>query len=156
MAYRDSPLSALKAPLTWIAAAVAIVVGVAALALVLTDHRGRNEGVYGAARGEFDEAMEPVTNVVSAPFRWIGAGGNYIGGYFFAMHENQVLHKQVQELQRWRDARRGAEEPQPALRSPAEAAHRTADQHGHGQGGRRCARSHFPTPASPTPALWLG
>ena len=104
MAYRDSPLSALKAPLTWIAAAVAIVVGVAALALVLTDHRGRNEGVYGAARGEFDEAMEPVTNVVSAPFRWIGAGGNYVGGYFFAMHENQVLHKQVQELQRWRDA----------------------------------------------------
>ena len=104
MAYRDSPLSALKTPLTWIAAAVAIVVGLIALALVLTDHRGRSEGVYGAARGEFDEAMEPVTNVVSAPFRWISAGGSYVGGYFFAVHENQALHKQVQELQRWRDA----------------------------------------------------
>ncbi len=103
MAFRDSPLSALKTPLTWMAAAVALVAALAALALVLTDRPGRRDNPYGAARGEFDEVMEPVDSVLAAPVRWIGAAGDYIGGYFFAVRQNQALHAQIRDLQHWRD-----------------------------------------------------
>jgi rod shape-determining protein MreC len=103
VAFRDSPLSALKTPLTWMAAAVAIVVAFAALALVLTDRPGRRDNPYGAARGEFDEVMEPIDSVIAAPVRWIGAAGDYIGGYFFAIRQNQELHAQIRDLQQWHD-----------------------------------------------------
>ncbi len=104
MAFRDSPFQALKAPLTWAAAAVAIVAGVVALGLVLTDHRTSATKGYGVARGEFDEVMEPVTNLLSAPARWFSSAGEVSGGYFFAVQQNRDLKKQVAELQRWRDA----------------------------------------------------
>ncbi len=102
MAFRDSPFSQLKAPLTWTAAAVAVVVGFAALALVLTDRRGA--GPYGAARSEFDEAVEPIASVLSAPAHWVSSFGDWTSGYLFAVHENRELKKQVMDLQRWRDA----------------------------------------------------
>jgi rod shape-determining protein MreC len=105
VAFRDSPFQALKAPLTWAAAAVAVVVALVALALLLTDHStAHNAGPYGAARGEFDEVMEPITNVLSAPARWVTGAGEYGGGYFFAVSENRALKKQLAEMQRWRDA----------------------------------------------------
>ncbi len=105
MAFRDSPFQALKAPLTWTAAAVAVVVGVVALGLVLTDHRtSGNAGGYGAVRGEFDEVMEPVFNVLSAPAHWLSGFSDWSGGYFFAVSQNRELKKQVAEMQRWRDA----------------------------------------------------
>ena len=105
MAFRDSPFQALKTPLTWAAAAVAVVAGVVALGLVLTDHRSSaNNGAYGAARGEFDEVMEPVVNLISAPARWFSGLGDFSGGYFFAVSQNRELNKQVAEMQRWRDA----------------------------------------------------
>jgi rod shape-determining protein MreC len=104
LAFRDSPLSALKTPITWAAAVVAVLVGVIALALVFTDHRTKSEGAYGVARGEFDEALEPVSTVVAAPFHWIGDASDYLGGYIRAVHENRELKKQVLELQRWHDA----------------------------------------------------
>ncbi len=105
MAFRDSPFQALKAPLTWTAAAVAVVVGVVALGLVLTDHRtSGNAGGYGAVRGEFDEVMEPVVNVLSAPAHWLSGFSDWSGGYFFAVSQNRELKKQVAEMQRWRDA----------------------------------------------------
>jgi rod shape-determining protein MreC len=105
VAFRDSPFQALKTPLTWAAAAVAVVVGVVAVGLVLTDHRtAANNGAYGAARGEFDEVMEPVVNVISAPARWFSGLGDVSGGYFFAVSQNRELKKQVAEMQRWRDA----------------------------------------------------
>jgi rod shape-determining protein MreC len=105
VAFRDGPFQALKSPLTWVAAAVAVVVGVIAVGLLLTDHRtSANNGAYGAARGEFDEAMEPVVNVISAPARWITGLGDVSGGYFFAVGQNRELRKEVAEMQRWRDA----------------------------------------------------
>jgi rod shape-determining protein MreC len=77
----------------------------AGLALLFTDHSTpTNAGAYGPARGEFDEVMEPVTNVLSAPVRWIGAAGDWAGGYFFAVTENRELKRQVADLKRWRDA----------------------------------------------------
>jgi rod shape-determining protein MreC len=104
LAFRDSPLSALKTPIIWAAAVVAVLVGVLALALLLTDHRTKAEGAYGVARGEFDEALEPVSNVIAAPFHWIGDASDYLGGYVLAVHQNRELKKQVLELQRWHDA----------------------------------------------------
>ncbi len=103
MAFRDSPFSALKAPLTWTAAAVAVVVAVVALGLLLTDHRSSSGG-YAAARGEFDEVMEPVVNIFSAPAHWLAGAGEFSGGYFFAVSQNRELKKEVAEMQRWRDA----------------------------------------------------
>jgi rod shape-determining protein MreC len=105
VAFRDSPFQGLKAPLTWAAAAVAIVVAVVALGLLLTDRRtAAHAGPYGAARGEFDEVMEPVTNLLSAPAHWFTDFGGSAGAYVFAIHQNEALKKQVQELERWRDA----------------------------------------------------
>lgn len=105
MAFRDSPFQALKAPLTWAAAAVAVVVGVIAIGLLFTDHRaGPNAGSYGAARSEFDEVMEPITGVISAPARWLSGLGNASSGYVFAASQNQALRRQVADLERWRDA----------------------------------------------------
>jgi rod shape-determining protein MreC len=105
VAFRDGPFQALKSPLTWVAAVVAVLVGVIALGFLLTDHRnGAENGAYGAARGEFDEALEPVVNVISAPARWITSAGEGFSGYFFAVSQNRELKKQVSELQRWRDA----------------------------------------------------
>ena len=105
MAFRDSPFQAIKTPLTWAAAAVAVVVAVVSVALLFTDHRtATRAGAYGAARGEFDEVMEPVTNVVSAPVRWLSGVGGSTGAYFFAVRQNQDLKRQVQELEHWRDA----------------------------------------------------
>ena len=88
------------------AAAVAILAAVVALGLLLTDHRtAANQGGYGAARGEFDEVIEPVANVFSAPVALaFGHAGDASGGYFFAVSQNRELRKQVAEMQRWRDA----------------------------------------------------
>ncbi len=105
MAFRDSPFQALKTPLTWAAAAVAIMAALVALGLLFTDHRtSRNTGGYSGARGEFDEVMEPIANVLSAPARWFSGVGDVSGGYFFAAAQNRELKKQVAELERWRDA----------------------------------------------------
>ena len=105
MAYRDSPFQALKAPLTLTAGAVALVAGLGALGLFLTDHRGASDSnPYGPVRGEFDEVMEPVTNVLSAPLHWIHSAADYAGDYVFAINQNRQLKLQVQELKRWRDA----------------------------------------------------
>ncbi len=105
MAFRDSPFQALKAPLTWAAAVVAVVVGVIALGLLFTDHRvGPNGGSYAAARGEFDEVMEPIAQVVSAPAHWLSDLGDASSGYFFAAAQNRALRRQVADLERWRDA----------------------------------------------------
>jgi len=105
VAFRDSPFQAIKTPLTWAAAAVAVVVAVVSVALLLTDHRtATHAGTYGAARGEFDEVMEPVTNVLSAPVRWLSGVGGATGNYFFAVRQNEDLKRQIKELQHWRDA----------------------------------------------------
>jgi rod shape-determining protein MreC len=104
VAFRDSPFQALKAPLTWTAAVVAVVAGLAALALFFTDHRGgTGEGAYAPARGEFDEVMEPVTSALSAPVRWISAVGDWAGGYFFAVSENRDLKRRLGDLKRLQD-----------------------------------------------------
>lgn len=105
MAFRDSPFQGLKAPLTLTAAAVAIVAGIAALGVFLTDHKAPGAGsVYGPVRGEFDEALEPVLSVLSAPVHWVRAAGDYASDYVFAINQNRQLKAEIADLKRWRDA----------------------------------------------------
>lgn len=104
MAYRDSPFQELKVPLTW-AAAAAAVVAVGLAVLIFTSDRKDQAKSHGEAmghaqiRGAFDGAAAPVTGVVAAPMRWIGDGFGSIGDYFFAVSENRRLKKRLAELQ---------------------------------------------------------
>jgi rod shape-determining protein MreC len=105
VAFRDSPFQALKAPLTLTAAAVVIVAAVAALALFFSDHRTTtSQGPYGPVRGEFDELIEPVVGVLSAPVHWAGSVADYFSDYVGAIGQNHDLKRQVAELKHWRDA----------------------------------------------------
>jgi rod shape-determining protein MreC len=104
LSFRDGPLQDLRVPLAWAAAVATVVAGLIALALLLTDHRASVRGTgYGAARTEFDEVMEPVAAVVSAPVRWAVSARDYMADYFNAVEENRRLKKEVAELKHWRD-----------------------------------------------------
>jgi rod shape-determining protein MreC len=104
LSFRDGPLQDLRVPLAWAAAVATVVAGLIALALLLTDHRASVRGTgYGAARTEFDEVMEPVAAVVSAPVRWVVSARDYMADYFNAVEENRRLKKEVAELKHWRD-----------------------------------------------------
>ncbi len=104
MAFRDSPFQALKAPLTLTAAAVAVAAGIGAFVLFFSDHRSAaSAGPYGPVRGEFDELVEPVVGVLSAPVHWAGAAGDYLLDYVAAIGQNQDLKRQVADLKHWRD-----------------------------------------------------
>lgn len=103
MAFRD--FQDLRVPLSWTGAAAAIIAIILAVALLITDQRENigPEG-YGAARTQFDAALEPVSGVLAAPARWIRQGTGFVGGYFFAVSENRRLKQRVAEMERWRDA----------------------------------------------------
>ncbi|WP_292069163.1 rod shape-determining protein MreC [Brevundimonas sp. UBA7534] len=104
MAFRDGPFENLKVPLTWTAAVVVVVALVGAVLLLVTDRRS-DDGVssYGALRGGAEAVAAPVGGVLSAPVRWVGAVGDYIGGYFFAVSENRRLKAEIEDLRAWRD-----------------------------------------------------
>jgi rod shape-determining protein MreC len=105
VAYRDGPFENLKVPAAWAAALALIVVGTAALLLLLGDKRETltAEG-YGAARGAFDRVAAPANGVMAAPARWAGQGSNWISDYFFAVSENRRLKQEVLRLQAEHDA----------------------------------------------------
>jgi rod shape-determining protein MreC len=101
---RDGPFQDLKVPLTWTAAVAVIVAMVIGVALLLGDHRGTLQGqAIGASRGALDSVTRPVSNVIAAPFRWIGDGVNGVKQYFFAVSENRRLRAEVADLSQWRD-----------------------------------------------------
>ena len=105
MALRDGALSDIRVPLAWTGGAAVVVAGIIALALLLTDQRqSLSPTAYGAGRSEFDEVLEPVAGVLSAPVRWTGAAIDYVGGYFFAVSDNRRLKLENAELRRWKDA----------------------------------------------------
>jgi rod shape-determining protein MreC len=105
LAFRDGPLQDLKVPLTWTAAIAAIFCALVALGVLLTDSREQagSGGAYGAARGEFDQAIRPVSSVFAVPLEWLGAAGTEVRGYFFAVSENRRLKARLKELERYRD-----------------------------------------------------
>ena len=102
MAFRDSPFKELKVPMTWTAAAVAIVAIGIALALFITDHKAQTKpgaSNYGVARAGFDTAAGPISGVLATPIRWINDGASSVGDYFGAVSENRRLKKRVADLQ---------------------------------------------------------
>jgi rod shape-determining protein MreC len=104
MSLRDSQFGELKVPLTWTAAVALIVVGIVAVALIMSDRRETFQAeAYGAGRSVSDSVMAPVGNALSAPGRWTGAGVESIRGYFFAVSENRRLKGELKEMRQWRD-----------------------------------------------------
>jgi rod shape-determining protein MreC len=104
VAFRDGPFENLKVPLAWTAAVVAVV-GMIGAGLLLVSDRATPEGgsSYGTARGAAETVTGPVSGVLAAPVRWVGAVTDYVGGYFFAVSENRRLKAELAELQPWRD-----------------------------------------------------
>ena len=104
MAFRDGPFENLKVPLVWTAAVVVVVSIVAAGLLLVSDRKAVDGGSsYGAVRGAADTVTGPVSGILAAPVRWVGAVTDYVGGYFFAVSENRKLKAELAELQPWRD-----------------------------------------------------
>lgn len=102
MAFRDSPFKELKVPMTWTAAAVALVAIGVALALFITDHKAQTKpgaSGYGVARAGFDGAAAPISGLLATPVRWINDGASSIGDYFGAVSENRRLKARVAQLQ---------------------------------------------------------
>jgi rod shape-determining protein MreC len=91
-------------PLTWAAAAAAILALVGAIAIFVSGHRTpESRETYPAIRGQVAEAVAPVSGALAAPVRWTGSGVDYVRGYFFAVSENRKLRAQVAELERLRN-----------------------------------------------------
>jgi len=104
VAFRDGPFENLKVPLTWTAAVVVVVAIAGAGVLLVSDRKTVDGGsTYGAARGGVETVTGPVSGVLAAPVRWVGAVTDYVGGYFFAVSENRRLKAELAELQPWRD-----------------------------------------------------
>ncbi len=104
MSLRDSPLGALKVPLTWTAAVALIVAVIAALAFLLGDRRETlRASAYDRVRRSADTVTAPVGKVLSAPVHWAGGIGDYLGSYIDAAGENRRLKVQVAADRQWRD-----------------------------------------------------
>ena len=106
MSLRDGPFQDLKVPLTWTAAIALVVAVVIGVTLLFGDRRGTLQTeAYGATRSVGNAVARPIGEVLSrAGARWTGEDGfAYVGGYFFAVSENQRLHAQIVELEQIRD-----------------------------------------------------
>lgn len=81
-----------------------IVAVVAALAFLLSDRRETlRASAYDHVRRTADTVTAPVGKVLSAPVRWFGGAGTYVGSYFDAANENRRLKTQLSTDDRWRD-----------------------------------------------------
>ena len=105
MTFRDGPLTDLRLPLGWAAAASTLVAVLLAVALLLA---GRREALaastYAPARNGVAMALAPVSGALEAPVRWTGAAIAYVEGYVFAIGENRRLKRRIAELEGYRDA----------------------------------------------------
>ena len=81
-----------------------IVAVVAALAFLISDRRETlRASAYDHVRRTADTVTAPVGKVLSAPVRWVGGAGTYVGSYFDAANENRRLKVQLSTDDRWRD-----------------------------------------------------
>jgi len=103
VAFRDGPFENLKVPLIWTAGLTVLVVLAVSVFLLLSQRRDSPEG-YASVRAAGDTVVAPVGGILAAPVRWVGAAGDYVGDYFFAVSENRRLKAQVAELQAVADA----------------------------------------------------
>nr|WP_303649708.1 rod shape-determining protein MreC [Asticcacaulis machinosus] len=69
----------------------------------LGDRREEVSGRSYGNRSGFDAAAGPASNVLATPAHVVGDGANWIDDYFFAVRENRILKKRVQDLSLYRD-----------------------------------------------------
>jgi rod shape-determining protein MreC len=101
VAFRQDTFGDLKVPLAWTAGVALVVCVVIAIALMLSDRRGAVEGTAQAATQQVsDTVVTPVSDVLSAPGRWISGGFDWIGSYWDAAGENRRLKIELQETRR--------------------------------------------------------
>jgi rod shape-determining protein MreC len=87
----------------WIAAVALAVAAIAAVAVLLGDHRDSSRlQVYSTGRRAVDTVITPVGEVVSAPGRWIGQGVAGVRDYFFAVSENRRLRAELARADAWK------------------------------------------------------
>lgn len=94
----------LKLPVTWGVMGVVGVVCVVAALLFIGDHRAQVDETSYANRAGFDTVASVPNRILDKPVQVVGDGTSSLSDYFFAVRENRILKKEVQELSQYRDA----------------------------------------------------
>ena len=94
----------LKLPVTWGVMGVVGVVCVVAALLFIGDHRAQVDEASFANRAAFDGVASVPNRILDKPVQVVGEGTSGLSDYFFAVRENRILKKEVQELSQYRDA----------------------------------------------------
>jgi len=94
----------LKLPVTWGVMGVVGVVCVVAALLFIGDHRAQVDETSYANRAGFDTVASVPNKILDKPVQVVGDGTSSLSDYFFAVRENRILKKEVQELSQYRDA----------------------------------------------------
>jgi rod shape-determining protein MreC len=92
----------LKLPVTWGVMGMVGVVCVVAALMFIGDRR--EQGEEAAGRDSFDRVASLPNKVLDKPVQVVGDSTSNISDYFFAVRENRILKKEVQELSQYRDA----------------------------------------------------
>ncbi len=99
----DKHFEHLKLPVNWGVMALVAAVCIFGALSFLGDRREEVSGRSYGNRSGFDAAAGPASNVLATPAHVVGDGANWIDDYFFAVRENRILKKRVQDLSLYRD-----------------------------------------------------
>ncbi len=94
----------LKLPVTWGVMGVVGIVCVVAALMFIGDRRDQVDQAAYANRAGFDTVASVPNKILDKPVQVIGDGTSSLSDYFFAVRENRILKKEVQELSQYRDA----------------------------------------------------
>jgi len=94
----------LKLPVTWGVMGIVGVVCVVAALLFIGDRRAQVDETSYANRAGFDSVASVPNKILDKPVQVVGDGTSSLSDYFFAVRENRILKKEVQELSQYRDA----------------------------------------------------
>ena len=94
----------LKLPVTWGVMGMVGVVCVVAALMFIGDRREQGDEASYANRAGFDTVASLPNKVLDRPVQVVGDSTSSLSDYFFAVRENRILKKEVQELSQYRDA----------------------------------------------------
>ncbi len=94
----------LKLPVTWGVMGVVGIICVVAALMFIGDHRDQVDETSYANRTGFDTVASVPNKILDKPVQVVGDGTSGLSDYFFAVRENRILKKKVQELSQFRDA----------------------------------------------------
>ncbi len=94
----------LKLPVTWGVMGMVGVVCVVAALMFIGDRRDQGDEAAYANRDNFDRVASLPNKVLDKPVQVVGDSTSNLSDYFFAVRENRILKKEVQELSQYRDA----------------------------------------------------